>query len=41
MITKKTYNERVVVCHISASDEGALVMMCGRDEEFQPNVVAC
>jgi hypothetical protein len=37
MITNKTSNERVVICHKSASDGGALVgaltMMCGRNEE--------
>jgi hypothetical protein len=34
MITKKTWDEKAVVCHKSTSDEGALVMMCGRDEFF-------
>jgi hypothetical protein len=32
-ITKKTYDERTIICHKSASDEGVVAMMCGRDEE--------
>jgi hypothetical protein len=39
-ITKKTFNERVVIYHKSASDECALVMICGRDEELQSSVTA-
>jgi hypothetical protein len=27
-----------LVCHKSASDEGVLVVMCGRDEECFPRV---
>ncbi len=27
-------------CHKLVSDGGALVMMCGRDEEFGPSVIA-
>ncbi len=36
-ITKKTFDKRVVICHKSASDKGALVMICGRDEEPWPS----
>jgi hypothetical protein len=32
-ITKKTYDERAIICYKSASDKGAIAMMCGRDEE--------
>jgi hypothetical protein len=41
MITKKTYDKRVVICHKLVNDGGALTMMCGRDEEPRPNVAAC
>jgi len=40
MIIKKTFNKRVVICHKSANDKGALVMICERDEEHQPSVAA-
>jgi hypothetical protein len=30
-----------IICHKPASDEGALVMICGRDEELRPSVLAC
>jgi hypothetical protein len=40
MITKKTFNERVVIYHKSTSDEGAFVMICGRDEEPRPSATA-
>jgi hypothetical protein len=33
MITNKTLDERTIICHKSASDGGALGMMCGKDEE--------
>jgi hypothetical protein len=36
-IIKKTFDKRVVICHKSASDKGALVMICGRDEEPRPS----
>jgi len=32
-ITKKTYDERAIICHKLATHEGAIAMMCGRDEE--------
>jgi hypothetical protein len=28
-------------CHKSTNDEGAIIMMCRKDEEPQLNVVAC
>jgi len=31
-------DKRIVIYHISTSDGGALVMMCGRDEEPQSSV---
>ncbi len=40
-IIKKTLDERVVVCHKLVNDRGALTMMCRRDEEPWPSVVAC
>ncbi len=40
MITKKTYDEKAIICHKSTSDEGALTMMCGRDEEPRPSATA-
>ncbi len=39
-MTKKTWDKKVVFCHKSASDGGALAMMCGRDEEPWPSVEA-
>jgi hypothetical protein len=39
-ITKKTWDERAIICHKSTSDGNVLAMMCGRDEEPQPSVVA-
>jgi hypothetical protein len=33
MITKKTWDEKIVVCHKLSSDRCALTMMCGRDKE--------
>ncbi len=30
-----------VLCHKSASDGGALVIMCGRNEKMWVNVIAC
>jgi len=38
MITKKTANERIVICHKLASNGGALAMMCGRYNEPWPDV---
>jgi hypothetical protein len=32
-ITKKTYDERTIIYHKSASDKGVVAMMCDRDEE--------
>ncbi len=29
------------MCHKFANDKGALAMMCGKDEEPQPNVAVC
>ncbi len=40
-IIKKIWDERGVICHKSASDEGALTMMGGRDEEPWPIALAC
>jgi hypothetical protein len=40
MITKKNQDEKIVVCHKSASDKNALAMMCGRDEEPWPSTTA-
>jgi hypothetical protein len=40
MITKKTQEKRIVICHKSASDGGALIMTCGRNEKFQPSAIA-
>lgn len=31
-ITKKTWDEKVVIYHKSINDKGVLAMMCGRDE---------
>jgi hypothetical protein len=39
-ITKKTQDEKIVICHKSVSDRGALAMICGRYEEPQPSVIA-
>jgi hypothetical protein len=39
-ITKKSFDKKVVIYHKSTSDEGALVMICGRDEEPRPSVTA-
>ncbi len=39
-IIKKTFDERVVIYHKSAGDKGALVMICGRDEEPRPSATA-
>jgi hypothetical protein len=32
-ITKTTKDKRALIYHKSTNDEGALTMMCGRDEE--------
>jgi hypothetical protein len=40
IITKTTFNKRVVIYHKSANDKGALIMVCERDEEHQPSVAA-
>jgi hypothetical protein len=40
MITKGPKAKKIVVYHKLASDEGALAMMCARDEEPQLNVVS-
>jgi hypothetical protein len=34
-------DKRTVIYHKSTNDGGALVMMCGTDEEPQSNVAAC
>jgi hypothetical protein len=36
----RTHGYEMTVCHKSAIDGGALVMMCGRDEEPQPSAIA-
>jgi hypothetical protein len=41
MITKKTQDEKDVVCHNLDSDGGALVTMCWRHEEPWPSVTTC
>ncbi len=41
MITKKTWDKRVVIFHKSTSDGGALAMVCGRDEEPRSSVTVC
>jgi hypothetical protein len=38
-ITKKTQDEKVVICHKLTSDGGALTMMCGRDEKPWSNAI--
>jgi hypothetical protein len=40
LITKKTWDKRVVIFHKSTDDGGALAMMFGKDEEPQSSVVA-
>jgi hypothetical protein len=40
-ITKKTQDEKIVICHKSTNDEGALAIICGGDEEPQPSAAAC
>jgi hypothetical protein len=37
---KKMKPKKNVVCHKSANDRGALVMMCGRDEKHLPSAAA-
>jgi len=37
---KKTWTKKIVFCHKSASDGGAPVMMCGKDEEPWPSAEA-
>jgi selenophosphate synthetase-related protein len=39
-ITKKTKNKKAIICHKSANDGGALIMMCGRNEKPQPSAIA-
>jgi hypothetical protein len=39
-ITKKTQDKRIVICHKLVNDEGELAIMCGRNEEPQPNAIA-
>jgi hypothetical protein len=39
-ITKKAWDEKTIIYHKLANDEGALAMMCGKDEEPEPSVVA-
>ncbi len=39
MITNKTWDEKVVAYHKLANDEGALAMMCGREEKLRPSAI--
>jgi hypothetical protein len=41
IITKKTQDERVAICHKLTNDESALAMMCGRDEEPWLSATTC
>jgi len=38
---KKNLRQKIVICHKSSSDKGALAMMCGKDEKFRPTIVTC